>query len=99
MTTTGAAKYTSVLQEVKPPVVIVEEAAEVLEAHTITTLSQACKHLILIGDHQQVRSDTGWRTLGVLGCFHQAIILHLNPLHLLYIPMYESSPSSTQGLM
>lgn len=57
MTTTGAAKYRSVLQEVEPPVVIVEEAAEVLEAHTITTLSQACKHLILIGDHQQVRSD------------------------------------------
>ncbi|TNM88642.1 hypothetical protein fugu_004896 [Takifugu bimaculatus] len=55
MTTTGAAKYRSVLQEVKPPVVIVEEAAEVLEAHTITTLSQACKHLILIGDHQQLR--------------------------------------------
>lgn len=64
MTTTGAAKYRSVLQEVKPPVVIVEEAAEVLEAHTITTLSQACKHLILIGDHQQVRSDTGYRTFG-----------------------------------
>lgn len=31
-----------------------EEAAEVLEAHTITTLSKACQHLILIGDHQQV---------------------------------------------
>lgn len=61
MTTTGAAKYRSVLQEVMPPVVIVEEAAEVLEAHTITTLSQACKHLILIGDHQQVQrlEDTG----------------------------------------
>lgn len=79
MTTTGAAKYRSVLQEVKPPVVIVEEAAEVLEAHTITTLSQACKHLILIGDHQQVRSDTGWRTLGALACFYQAIILYQNP--------------------
>lgn len=62
MTTTGAAKYRSVLQEVKPPVVIVEEAAEVLEAHTITTLSSACKHLILIGDHQQVRSDMDCRT-------------------------------------
>lgn len=79
MTTTGAAKYRSVLQEVKPPVVIVEEAAEVLEAHTITTLSQACKHLILIGDHQQVQSDTSWRTLGALVCFYQAIILPLNP--------------------
>ncbi|XP_062400969.1 NFX1-type zinc finger-containing protein 1 [Sardina pilchardus] len=55
MTTTGAARYRQVLQEVRPRLVIVEEAAEVLEAHTITTLSRACQHLILIGDHQQLR--------------------------------------------
>uniref|UniRef100_A0A3Q0SGU1 Zinc finger NFX1-type containing 1 n=1 Tax=Amphilophus citrinellus TaxID=61819 RepID=A0A3Q0SGU1_AMPCI len=55
MTTTGAAKHRKALQEVRPRLVIVEEAAEVLEAHTITTLSQACQHLILIGDHQQLR--------------------------------------------
>ncbi|XP_061745463.1 NFX1-type zinc finger-containing protein 1 isoform X2 [Nerophis ophidion] len=55
MTTTGASKYRKVLQDVGPRVVIVEEAAEVLEAHIITTLSQACQHLILIGDHQQLR--------------------------------------------
>ncbi|XP_048877737.1 NFX1-type zinc finger-containing protein 1 [Brienomyrus brachyistius] len=55
MTTTGAAKYRRILQEVRPRLVIVEEAAEVLEAHIITTLSQACQHLILIGDHQQLR--------------------------------------------
>ncbi|XP_023281831.1 NFX1-type zinc finger-containing protein 1 [Seriola lalandi dorsalis] len=54
MTTTGAAKYRAALQEVRPRLVIVEEAAEVLEAHTITTLSEACQHLILIGDHQQL---------------------------------------------
>nr|XP_006003202.1 PREDICTED: NFX1-type zinc finger-containing protein 1 [Latimeria chalumnae] len=55
MTTTGAAKFRQILQEVKPQIVVVEEAAEVLEAHTITTLSSACQHLILIGDHQQLR--------------------------------------------
>ncbi|XP_073708408.1 NFX1-type zinc finger-containing protein 1 [Garra rufa] len=55
MTTTGAAKYRQALQELGPRLVIVEEAAEVLEAHTITTLSKACQHLILIGDHQQLR--------------------------------------------
>ncbi|KAK3574831.1 hypothetical protein QTP86_018421, partial [Hemibagrus guttatus] len=55
MTTTGAAKYRQVLQELKPRLVIVEEAAEVLEAHVITTLSRDCQHLILIGDHQQLR--------------------------------------------
>ncbi|XP_040464584.1 NFX1-type zinc finger-containing protein 1 isoform X3 [Falco naumanni] len=55
MTTTGAAKYRQILQKVEPRIVIVEEAAEVLEAHTITTLTKACQHLILIGDHQQLR--------------------------------------------
>lgn len=50
----GAAKYRKILQCIEPRVVIVEEAAEVLEAHTITTLSRECQHLILIGDHQQV---------------------------------------------
>ncbi|XP_066519944.1 NFX1-type zinc finger-containing protein 1 [Hoplias malabaricus] len=55
MTTTGAAKYRQALQELRPRLVIVEEAAEVLEAHVITTLSGDCQHLILIGDHQQLR--------------------------------------------
>ncbi|NXT67826.1 ZNFX1 protein, partial [Chaetops frenatus] len=55
MTTTGAAKYRRILQYIRPRIVIVEEAAEVLEAHTITTLSKDCQHLILIGDHQQLQ--------------------------------------------
>uniref|UniRef100_A0A8C3MVS2 Zinc finger NFX1-type containing 1 n=1 Tax=Geospiza parvula TaxID=87175 RepID=A0A8C3MVS2_GEOPR len=55
MTTTGAAKYRRILQYIEPRIVIVEEAAEVLEAHTIATLSRECQHLILIGDHQQLQ--------------------------------------------
>ena len=55
MTTTGAAKNRSVLQQVKPKIIIVEEAAEILEAHIITTLNENCQHLILIGDHKQLR--------------------------------------------
>uniref|UniRef100_A0A8W8IV13 RZ-type domain-containing protein n=1 Tax=Magallana gigas TaxID=29159 RepID=A0A8W8IV13_MAGGI len=57
MTTTGAARYQSVLQEIGPKVVVVEEAAEVLEAHILTTLSQDCEHLILIGDHKQLKPN------------------------------------------
>ncbi|KAJ8401480.1 hypothetical protein AAFF_G00383990 [Aldrovandia affinis] len=55
MTTTCAARYRRVLQAIRPRIVVVEEAAEVLEAHIITTLTPACQHLILIGDHQQLR--------------------------------------------
>ena len=57
MTTTCAAKYRRTLQQVRPKVIIVEEAAEVLEAHIVTTLSPGCEHLILIGDHQQLRPN------------------------------------------
>ena len=55
MTTTGAAKYHGLLLEVKPKITVVEEAAEVYEAHIVTTLSSSAEHLILIGDHQQLR--------------------------------------------
>ena len=57
MTTTGAARQQKALQEIKPKIVIVEEAAEVLESHIITTLSDGCEHLILIGDHKQLRPN------------------------------------------
>nr|KAG5707210.1 hypothetical protein BaRGS_017894 [Batillaria attramentaria] len=55
MTTTGAARYRKVLASVGCPIVMIEEAAEVLEAHVVTTLHESCQHLILIGDHQQLR--------------------------------------------
>lgn len=55
MTTTGAAKYRSLLRELGPPIVVVEEAAELLESHVVTSLSPATEHLVLIGDHQQLR--------------------------------------------
>lgn len=34
---------------------IVEEAAQVLEAHIVSSLAPSCEHLIMIGDHQQLR--------------------------------------------
>ncbi|XP_069182127.1 NFX1-type zinc finger-containing protein 1 isoform X3 [Procambarus clarkii] len=58
MTTTAAAQHHGVMQAVAPPVVIIEEAAEVLESHVITSLSANCKHLIMIGDHKQLRPST-----------------------------------------
>ena len=55
MTTSGAARYHSMLQRVAPKIVVIEEAAEVMEAHIITALSYNTKHTILIGDHKQLR--------------------------------------------
>lgn len=58
MTTTSAARLQTVLQSLRSPIVIVEEAAEVLEAHIIASLTNHCQHLILIGDHQQLKPST-----------------------------------------
>lgn len=44
MTTTGAAIHQATLRSLKPRIVIVEEAAEVLEAHLIVSLTTACEH-------------------------------------------------------
>ncbi|CAF1002415.1 unnamed protein product [Didymodactylos carnosus] len=57
MTTTCAAKYFTVLQKIGCKIIIVEEAAEIFEAHIICSLSAKCEHLILIGDHQQLRPN------------------------------------------
>jgi len=54
-TTNGAARYREILSEKSPGVVIVEEAGEVLEPHILSALSAETKHLILIGDHLQLR--------------------------------------------
>ncbi len=55
MTTTGCSKYSTILEQNEFEVVIIEEAAEVLEPHIISLLTKHTKHLIMIGDHKQLR--------------------------------------------
>lgn len=50
MTTTGAAKFNNLLEAVHPQIVVVEESAEVLEAHLLASLTPTTKQLILIGE-------------------------------------------------
>lgn len=57
MTTTCAARNHDLLQRIRPKIVIIEEAAEVLEAHILTSILFDCEHVILIGDHQQLRPN------------------------------------------
>ena len=54
-TTTAAAKYTKQLSAAAPGIIIVEEAGEILETHVLTAMTPDTKHLVLIGDHQQLR--------------------------------------------
>lgn len=55
VTTTTLARDISTLQKLRAKVVVCEEAAEVLEAHTISALMPGVEHFIQIGDHQQLR--------------------------------------------
>ncbi|GBB94416.1 hypothetical protein RclHR1_02350015 [Rhizophagus clarus] len=55
MTTNGAAKFQNLIRSIGPRIIICEEAGEVLEAHILSALTQETQHLILIGDHNQLR--------------------------------------------
>ena len=55
MTTTGAAKNSELIGKLRPHIIFIEESAEVLEAHVVACLSESIQHLILIGDHKQLR--------------------------------------------
>lgn len=57
ITTTTAAKLQAMLRALQSKIVIIEEAAEVLEAHIVASLTSHCKHLVLIGDHKQLRPN------------------------------------------
>lgn len=55
MTTNGAAKCQELIKKLAPKIIICEEAGEVLESHILSALSSSTQHLILIGDHKQLR--------------------------------------------
>lgn len=55
MTTTGLSKYRGIIAALQPKVVLIEEAAETLEAPVIVACMPSLQHLILVGDHKQLR--------------------------------------------
>ena len=54
-TIVGASVQLSLIQKLKPKIVIVEEAAEVLEPCLVAVLTKSVKKLVLIGDHKQLK--------------------------------------------
>jgi hypothetical protein len=55
VTISGASIHRSLLKKLSPQIVVVEEAAEILEPSLLAALSASTEHLILIGDHKQLR--------------------------------------------
>lgn len=58
MTTTGFSKYRGLLAGLAPKIVLIEEAAETLEAPITVACLPSLQHLILVGDHKQLRPHT-----------------------------------------
>ena len=54
MTITGASINNALMNMLAPEVVLVEEAAEILEPQLLVALTPSIKHLIQIGDHHQL---------------------------------------------
>ncbi|KAH7063112.1 putative DEAD box helicase [Macrophomina phaseolina] len=55
MTTTGLSKYRALISSLNPKIILIEEAAETLEAPVTASCVPSLEHLILVGDHQQLR--------------------------------------------
>lgn len=58
MTTSYAAHNGAINKMLKPGIVIIEEASEILESHILASLTKETKHVIMIGDHHQLRPQT-----------------------------------------
>ncbi|KAE8749845.1 hypothetical protein FOCC_FOCC003313 [Frankliniella occidentalis] len=58
MSVSYAAMRHRIVKQLKPRIVIVEEAAEVLEAGVLVSLGSDVEHLVMIGDHKQLRPKT-----------------------------------------
>jgi helicase required for RNAi-mediated heterochromatin assembly 1 len=64
-TTTGLSKYRSLLAELKPRILLVEEAAETIEGNIIAGMIASLQQLILVGDHQQLRAQCNIEALAL----------------------------------
>ncbi|GBB88735.1 hypothetical protein RclHR1_15310002 [Rhizophagus clarus] len=65
MTTNGAAKFQNLIRSIGPKIIVCEEAGEVLEAHILSALTPSTQHLILIGDHNQLRPHIATYSLSI----------------------------------
>ncbi|PWV18105.1 putative ATP-dependent helicase [Trypanosoma cruzi] len=55
LTTTGCAKNQNLLRSLRPSVLVVEEAAEVLESQLLACMTDSLQQIVLIGDHYQLQ--------------------------------------------
>jgi superfamily I DNA and/or RNA helicase len=55
LTTTGCAMNQNLLRSINPRILVVEEAAEVLESQLLACIPESIRQVVLIGDHYQLQ--------------------------------------------
>ncbi|KAJ5672897.1 ATP binding protein [Penicillium longicatenatum] len=63
MTTTGLSKYRALVASLNPTIVLIEEAAEILEGPITAACLESVQQLILVGDHKQLKGRCNLRDL------------------------------------
>ncbi|KAJ9610528.1 hypothetical protein H2200_005305 [Cladophialophora chaetospira] len=91
MTTTACARMWGVLRSLDLEILLCEEAAEVMEAHTLCSLLPSLQHAIFIGDPQQLRPETNQQTLSLESGIGQQYRLDESLLERLMLPQDMSA--------
>ena len=92
LTTSGVANYWDLLNHLNLRVTIVEEAGEVLEAHSLVTLGlHSLVHFVSIGDPQQLRPQVNEVTLSIEHTIGQSYRLDESLFERLMFPSIEGA--------
>ena len=74
--------YQPLLRQLEAPVLIVEEAAEILESNLLAILTPCVKHLVLIGDLKQSRPKVCVIIIHVGAKFCFDVVIYILCVHL-----------------
>ncbi|KAI1151943.1 hypothetical protein F4825DRAFT_476537 [Nemania diffusa] len=92
VTTTGLANNLELLRKVDSKVLLCEEAGEVLESHILTTLIPSLEHVILIGDHLQLRPSIANYELSINNPIGEKYSLDVSLFERLVNPVHPTQP-------
>ncbi|KAJ8129480.1 hypothetical protein O1611_g4151 [Lasiodiplodia mahajangana] len=92
VTTTGLAKNLELLRKIDSKVLLCEEAGEVLESHILTALLPSLEHVILIGDHLQLRPQVANYELSVNNPLGEQYSLDVSLFERLVKPIHPAQP-------
>lgn len=89
VTSTGMAMRWNMMREFGIKVVILEEAGQIPESHSATSILSGVQHVIMIGDHLQLRTHTNLAELTSGNCNGKTFALDLSVLERMITGYYS----------